>query len=80
MRPMNAWYTVHATGPEGDTTTSYQVTDAGIPTTFGLLTWHDTPAPGHFGKGSIGIVCNGDGTGYAINGEQNFDVTCAKIL
>ena len=81
MRPSNGWFTVTATDSQGHVTTvTYEVKTEGIPTTFGLLVWHDDPDGGRFQRGSIALRCTGDGTGVAVNGVENFDVTCAKIL
>ena len=79
MRPANGWYTVHATDENGnETTVTYHVTDAGIPTTFGLLAWD---GPGDiFRKGDIGLRCTGTGVGVAVNGATNYATDCAKIL
>lgn len=78
MRPQNGWYLVHANDGQGHVTTvTYEVRDEGIPTTFGLLAWNQ--AGDRFQRGSIALRCNGSGTGVAVNGPDEYEVTCEKI-
>jgi hypothetical protein len=54
------------------------VRDEGIPTTFGLLAWD---GPGDmFRRGGIALRCTGTGVGAAVNGPDNYELACAKIL
>lgn len=80
MRPPNGPIVVHGTDGQGhETTVTYNVTDAGIPTTWGLLPWN--PAQDCFGpRGSIAIRCNGNGHGVAINGAENYEIDCHTPL
>lgn len=76
MRPANGPYVVHGSDGQGhETTVTYTVTDAGIPTTFGLLPWNQS-IDGFGPRGSIAIKCNGDGTGVAVNGSEEFEIDC----
>lgn len=80
MRPMNGTYSVHANDGAGhETTVVYTVTDAGIMTTFGLLVWVDDPNGGRFQCGEVAIRCMGNGSGVAVNGQQNLGLTCQPV-
>ena len=76
MKPANGVYrlTTNGTPPVA---VNYTVTDAGIPTTFGLMVWEE--AGDCYRKGTIAIECTGEGTFIAVNGPDNYSGTCVKI-
>lgn len=75
MRPANGSYRLTTIATPGLPSTSvvYTVTDAGIPTTFGLLAWDPNPPPGAFRHGDIALRFLDDGDSFvAINGLDNY--------
>lgn len=75
MRPPNGPVVVHAADGQGhETTVTYNVADDGIMTTFGLLKWKQSEDC--FRLGSIAMRCNGNGTGVALNGPEEYALDC----
>ncbi len=67
VRPPNGPHTLVTAG----TSVAYVFTDAGVQTTFGLLTWRDGP-PLHLECGDVGITLYDDGHFVAVNGGVSY--------
>lgn len=66
MRPANGRYRLTFQTPGGaPSTVTYEVTDAGIRTSFGLLPWD--AAGDCFRAGAIALQCLGNGTFVGVN-------------
>lgn len=79
MKPQPGRYSLTTVSQPGipSTTVVYEITDDGIPTTFGLLVWQESPPPGMFRDGDIAIRFI-DGTHFvAVNGATNHGGTYA---
>ena len=83
-KPTAGWYRLTTPGdpnanpPVPPYTVNYQVTDAGIQTTFGLLVYE--AAGDAYRRGDIAISCTGEGTSIAVNGNEMFpNGTCVKL-
>ena len=79
MKPANGRYVLTTLGQPGipPTSVTYEVTDDGIPTTFGLLLWVENPPPGMFAKNDVAIRFTDSTNFIAVNGPDNHAGTYA---
>jgi hypothetical protein len=75
MKPANGPYSLTTLPQPGvpSTTVRYEVTDEGIPTTFGLLVWVELPPPGMFVHGDVALRFLDEDSFVAINGADSYE-------